>query len=88
MFRTGYDLADPEQCVGQDLLDGIAEDYVAQVKAKGLELPTQTHSGPVWVGLLGVVRRSREQQDIQIFAVRTISNTTGPRWRCLPSGIT
>jgi hypothetical protein len=58
----------PSNVLDRSALQYIAEGYAAQLKAKGLDdSGADPFSALYRLGLLGVVRRNREQQDIQIF---------------------
>jgi len=58
----------PSNVLDRSALQGIAEGYAAQLKTKGLDdSGADPFSALYRLGLLGVVRRNREQQDIQIF---------------------
>ena len=58
----------PSNVLDRSALQGIAGGYAAQLKTKGLDdSGADPFSALYRLGLLGVVRRNREQQDIQIF---------------------
>ncbi len=58
----------PSNVLERSVLKRIAETYAARLKEKGLEAPNAHPFCALYrLGLLGVVRRNREQRDIQIF---------------------
>ena len=58
----------PSNVLDRSALQGIAGGYAAQLKTKGLDdSGADPFSALYRLGLLGVVRRNREQQDVQIF---------------------
>ena len=58
----------PSNVLDRSALKRIAETYVARLKEKGLEASNEDPFCALYhLGLLGVVRRNREQKDVQIF---------------------
>jgi hypothetical protein len=57
----------PSNVLDKNELQRIAEAYINRLKARGLDVSEDPFSALYRLGLLGVVRRNREQQDIQIF---------------------
>jgi hypothetical protein len=57
----------PSNVLDRSALQGIAEAYATRLKARGLDVSEDPFCALYRLGLLGVVRRNREQQDIQIF---------------------
>jgi len=58
----------PSNVLERSVLKRIAETYAVRLKEKGLEAPNAHPFCALYrLGLLGVVRRNREQRDIQIF---------------------
>ena len=58
----------PSNVLDRSALKRIAETYVARLTKKGLEASNAHPFCALYrLGLLGVVRRNREQKDIQIF---------------------
>ena len=65
--RSLFDLI-PSNVLDRSALERIAEAYLARLKEKGVEASDAHPFGALYrLGLLGVVRRNREQKDIQIF---------------------
>src|SRR5438477_1797320 len=58
----------PSNVMDRSALKRIAETYVALLKQKGLDVSNGHPFCALYcLGLLGVVRRNREQKDIQVF---------------------